>query len=817
MKIQDRLQIIGQILTNRYEPPKSEGVKEAYQSYREKSDIISFFDTANGSRLTDQQTASAKLLLANEEWVYRNNDVIALEVSSIDFELYRARVVGDELRLDRIGKHPILDLLDRFNDATSRSDGIYNTQSHKKMVGDAFWLLDDKGINVENIYLLNPTEITLDLGDFSKEDTKAMIKGYQFKTEIKKKNGKSEEVERYYQPEEIIHFKKPNPNNPYRGYGAVEAAAKTIDLDSLVNDTQRDFFRRGAITNFVITTEQKLSQDQRKALRAELKSNYTGKNNAFRAMLLTNGMKPENITMSNKDMEFLAQLKWYRDKIMVIFGNNPASLGIIEDVNRANSESSIRNWKSTTIRSEMASLVNTLNEFLLPRWGDNLVLGFADPVPEDEEKTAKQAIELKRGGVITRNEAREMIGYDSTEGGDDFAEDRITVITNPDDKKQLPASLRDIDIKAFYRRANIHSKVMTGVIQKQSLALAKAIAKKKKKAKKDNKPIVKTDEAPKQFTRQQIEKYYYAQMAIVDVMEKQLENRALQLSTQIVEEGLSNIDNEDARSRKTLVDHKMLQAKAQATFEPLLRQIGTQAGSHAYDLIGIDDPYIPKDYTKGFVDDIRDNILKFAGSMIDSDVDIMVGMIVEGLKNELSIPQIKRNIRDKFFGKGREANIQAERIARTETIKASNMGIQDAFEQSGVVTGKEWLAELDSRTSDICEWLNGKVVELDSDWFGKGDSVTFLNLRGEEVTFTANYDDIRYPPAHPNCRSTLIPVIVGQRAFNYNRGVIAELKLDIDKRTKEYKELEKKYKEEKIADAEYIEKLEELAGVEDDK
>jgi len=53
-------------------------------------------------------------------------------------------------------------------------------------------------------------------------------------------------------------------------------------------------------------------------------------------------------------------------------------------------------------------------------------------------------------------------------------------------------------------------------------------------------------------------------------------------------------------------------------------------------------------------------------------------------------------------------------------------------ENSSVVTGVEWVATLDTKTSPVCRGLDGQIFPVDS---------------GQR------------PPAHPNCRSTTIPVI----------------------------------------------------------
>jgi len=190
------------------------------------------------NRLSDEKVISQKLLLANREWVYRNNDVIAQEVSKMEIQLFSVDLKDGQIVYNEILEHPLLDLLDRFNTTTTRMDGIYMTQSHKKLTGDAFWLLDKNGKSIENVFVLPPDKIELKLGDPT-DGTANLVEGYTYKDVI---DGKQVMME--YDRSDIIHFKKPNPGNPFRGLGAVEAMADTIDADNLTNQMQRSFFEK---------------------------------------------------------------------------------------------------------------------------------------------------------------------------------------------------------------------------------------------------------------------------------------------------------------------------------------------------------------------------------------------------------------------------------------------------------------------------------------------------------------------------------------------------------------------------------------------
>lgn len=415
MGILDRLRTIGQA--------KTEPVVE------EK-----FFDVLGGlldlspNVLSGQKSISTKLLQANKGWVYRNNDAIAQEVSKMEFELYTVGLSNGEIVYNEVETHPLLDLLDKPNPETTKTDAIYTLQSHKKLTGDAFWLKIRSNGQVTALRQLPPDKVILNISAPT-EANPTVIDSYLYEDTI---NGKPIKIT--YKVEDIIHFKKPNPSNPFRGLGAVEAFADTIDLDNLTTETTKKFFTNGAITNFVLSTESKVTDEQLKRLKAEMRSTNSGVSNAYKAMILGGGLKPVDISYSNKEMEFLAQLEWYRDKIMYGFGNTKASLGMIDDVNRASHEGSIIEWQRNTVKPDMESIVNTLNEFLVPEFGENLVLGFCDPVPEDRADDIQEVKDLYPIGVMTLNEARESIDLEAVDGGNEFYQAPQPVSMNPNDE-----------------------------------------------------------------------------------------------------------------------------------------------------------------------------------------------------------------------------------------------------------------------------------------------------------------------------------------------------------------------------------------------
>lgn len=755
MTLRERFQIIGQGLLG-----KTQQVKKVVPKKKEK-DVLGGFIDFQMNQLSDETKVSKKLLAANTGWVFRNNDVIAKEVAQLEYELYSVRVVGKELDFVEIDQHPLLEVLDRMNEFTTKYEGLYTTTSHRNLAGDAFWLKDGSGVNLKNLYILPPDKVELVLGKV--EGTQRIIQGYHYRDSIK-----GDPVDREYAADEVIHFKVPDPKNSYRGYSKVAAAADVIDLDNYSQEAQKALYKRGLINNFVLSTDNRVTPEQMKELRAELKANYSGVDNAFKAMILGGGLEPKTIQQSNKEMEQIAQQEWVRDKITAIFGNSKAVIGVTDDVNRANADASLLHWKRTTVKSEMQGIVDTLNEFLVPEYGSNLLLTFCSPVPEDDASDTDNITKLVQSNIITINEARQMMDIDPIK---DPNADQLRQSGSSTDP--IPKSIENVSYQKHLRRMGIYKSLEN---RKNIIESLKPIAKKMVK-----KPKVKEEPQVKftSFGEQQAWDYYNKQMDIIETHEVIFQNKVEKYIDRLIEKVLSNVPEEVAdMQRKQLFNEDQELEEAKKDFTPILVAVSVAARQLALQLINFDKPLIDT----GIEAKVAERVTWFAKSMLDTDKDKLIDIISEGVQQGQSIPNIRNTITETF---ATYSKTQAERVARTEVAHASVQASIDAWSDSGVVEGYEWIV---ASPNDECLDYAGMVKDSPDD-FPEGA-----------------------PPIHPNCKCDLIPVLKDEKGMGEFfkekafEAKITELESKIDKRTKKYREL----KEKNLEQVQYITELEEF-------
>ena len=145
----------------------------------------------------------------------------------------------------------------------------------------------------------------------------------------------------------------------------------------------------------------------------------------------------------------------------------------------------------------------------------------------------------------------------------------------------------------------------------------------------------------------------------------------------------------------------------------------------------------------------------FSKRLEEVNIDKLRRELIEGLEKGENIKKLADRVNTTYDNWNK---VRSEAIARTETLRASNMAALESWKQSGVVEAKEWLAYRDFRTCMWCEELDGQIIGLDENYYNLGDTVE-QEVDGKTHRLYIDYVDIATCPLHVRCRCTLIPVV----------------------------------------------------------
>ena len=578
---------------------------------------------------------------------------------------------------EMIQEHPFYDLMKFFNPDTTEFTGKQLRSIYKDLTGECYILMakDRLGIPRE-LYFRSPDKITpiVEKGIISHYK---YLKGYK---EIK------------YPREDILFFKYANPTEPFRGASPVQRKAYAVDTDKYNMVYQLNVFKNGAHLKAVLETDKNMSKEQVDKFLNIFNATYGGAENAHKTGAAVGGLKFKTVGQSNKDMEFMLLAEWTMRQIASAYNTPPQKLSHPEQTNLANMKALDVSWNRECILPRCIQDAEVLNAFMLPLYKQpGLYCKYDNPVPADNEFILKKRESDLKNWVININEARIEDGKDEVPWGEKpLAPFNIAPLGSATEKTTpAPAPGKAIILKKyteefkreywdqFIKRVTpLENNFKRGIIklfQEQELAALRALRKKK-----DIIGITKDVEDVLRITHSEREIEKFAEYTI-----------------------------------------------------PRITEMVKITGTSAYAELGVSGSF---DVTNPKVIKwIKAHCGKLIKTIADTNFDALKRTLTEGIKLGEKIPKLAARITAEYADcKG----YKAVRIARTETISASNQGALQAYDQSGVVEEKEWLAETDA--CDIC---------LD------------IALEGAiplHSSFSGGFD---VPPAHPNCRCTVLPVI----------------------------------------------------------
>lgn len=668
---------------------------------------------------------------AYNSWVYACVKKRSQEIANIKLRLYQRK---NEDEVVEMKKHDVLDLLDRVNEFMTRYDLFELTSIYWDLTGEAFWWkLRDSNSKVVSIYpYLSPVNMQV------VPNPETFISGYIYSIP-----GTGKQIP--FEAKDIIHFKYPNPINPYRGISPVKAAEFAIASDREALKWNWRFFKNQAKPGGVIKVPGTLSQDQYDRIKAQWESMHGGAENAHKVAIIEAGGEFTETGISQKDMDFLKQREFGRDEIFAVFGV-PKGVITADDVNRATAETHKAIFVEETIVPILRKITCYLNEFLLPDYSDDtLFFDFDDPSPRNVEGDLAYYANAIMNGWMSPNEVRREEGFEDFEGGDAVFLPMAMIEVG----RVTKAGRKVFNIRRLKRTGQ---EVLTDKINEKikenfkEISISLGIQNKK-----NSKPEIKKAKRELKFTEEMKEMIWNKMILKLNREELIMKKKLIIQFGRQEKEVLGSVAEKEYKKISFSFDESNETGVFIDVFKPLIVEFIKNHGEDAFDLLGLEGFNVN---SADIVSFLKKDGLKFAKEVNAVTKDKILKAISDGTEAGEGIIQIKDRVKEVFT---EAKDSRAFAIARTESSRASNFGITEGYRQSKVVKGKEWVTAFDERTCDYCLAMNGKIVNLENNFFDEGDD---FKPRGTDKPMDLDYADVGEPPLHANCRCTTIPVLI---------------------------------------------------------
>lgn len=223
-----------------------------------------------------------------------------------------------------------------------------------------------------------------------------------------------------FKPEDVIAFRLPVIDNPYGFKATIDAIPDQIAIDKLQSSFQKHFLKNNARFDGYLFTEQSLTEEQKKELKAQWQSKHGGAENAGKTPVLQGGLQYQQLQSTVREMDYVNSRNLIRDEILTIFQTPKAVLGITDDVNRASALATLTSYIENNIMPFSYNISSKLTSFVKTNFRENLRVIFDFALKKDPEVQIQENRLLIESGAISINELRSQYNYDEVPGYSDL-------------------------------------------------------------------------------------------------------------------------------------------------------------------------------------------------------------------------------------------------------------------------------------------------------------------------------------------------------------------------------------------------------------
>jgi HK97 family phage portal protein len=318
----------------------------------------------------------------------------------------RCDVPGCEtLGVTLVERHPALSVLGKPNDFYTTQEYFESGQQHVDLTGEGWTAVYRMGNVPYELWNLRPDRVVVCT---SREK---FLTGYLYV------GPDGDEIP--IRKEDMLSVRMPNPMDPYRGLGPVQAVLPNINSSKYSSEWNANFFSNGARPGGIIKLSRNLQDDEFDQLVERYNANHRGVANAGRTAFLEEGDWVDVKQPSVRDMQFVETANLNRDTVLLAFTGSKFDVGILEDVNRASATAAKASFAERLTVPRLDRWKGMLNNDFLPLfpgYAYDLEFVYSNPVPadkdserEDKRTAVSNYVALLAAGVDPQ-EAAELCG-----------------------------------------------------------------------------------------------------------------------------------------------------------------------------------------------------------------------------------------------------------------------------------------------------------------------------------------------------------------------------------------------------------------------
>jgi HK97 family phage portal protein len=637
-------------------------------------------------------------------------------------------------------EHPLQAVLDRPNPHQSQSEFVEMLYTYLNIDGNAFIIRERKGTRTTAMWLPRPDRMRPVI------EGRGLV-GYVYVTM---------DGERIpFLVEDVIHIKEPNPADPYEGLGRgmapLSAAAVETDVDNRATKFMKMFFDNAAVPFGLLKSKNILSDPEVKRIRARMKEQFSGERNWHELLVLDADADYQRMGLNLEEMAFVDLRAISETRICSVFKVPPILIGIKAGLD-ASTYSNYTQARRAMWEDKIIPDNNKLSDKLTAAMGDELGpdgrIGhdYSQVVALQEDRNSRfaRANQGVNGGWITVNEARREVGLGPVRGGDVFLRPLMAT-----ERSQSGEDGKRLNHKGHEGHEGRHEEEgKKGEEGREELGA---------RVWKMRDRVSRAWEM--RYAKAAVERFGVEQREVEAAIRSQ---KRLNHKGHEGHEGRTQRE-ETGEDRKEIAWGNVERAifgvidgeserEWMVRFLPLFRGLLEDQAEEEAEQLGIDWNF-ENPAVRAFLEQYS---LTFAQRIGTTTKLALQQVLIQAREEDWQITRLITEVGRLY--EGWKDFQRSEMIARSETIRASNAGAEQAYLLAGIER-EEWFTSEDERVCEFCGEMHGKTVRVNEVFFRQGETMSVVDQDGKTQQLKMDYEDVGYPPLHPDCRCTILPVV----------------------------------------------------------
>lgn len=209
-------------------------------------------------------------------------------------------------------------------------------------------------------------------------------------------------------PEHIVHVKRPNPHDPWRGLSVIAGNPRMYDIELALTESVAQYYEQSTRLSGVLESDRAIPPSTWVKIKRQFQQLYAGQDNAYKVAMLERGLKFRPISGNASEAQFVELSNLSKQRIADAFRVPLPLLGEVGNADRQAVRESQRIFDNKTMRPFLNRIQSEVSRQLTQAWGLDFVIDYEYVMPIEDRLDLAESLAALPGVQI--KDVRAQVG-----------------------------------------------------------------------------------------------------------------------------------------------------------------------------------------------------------------------------------------------------------------------------------------------------------------------------------------------------------------------------------------------------------------------